>query len=144
MRCGNCSLSWYGLWYLASLTYVYNMTYLDTVQESDTCINQLRNRCRQGATWWIKDPPHLHDMLHLIRTSKATQPEDKVYAVLALTHGTESIEVHVDYSEPVCMTYSRFARFLIEHGSSTRLLYDASRNLHSVDSTPGLPSWVPH
>lgn len=82
-------------------------------------------------------------MLHLMRTSEASQPEDKVYAVLSLARGTDSTGLHADYSEPVRTTYSRFARFFIEHGSSSRLLYGASRNLLSADNTPGLPSWVP-
>lgn len=147
LLCGNCALSWYGLWYLVSLAYVYNMTYQEKAQESDVCINQIRNRCRQRATWWIKGPQHLQDMLNWMRTSEATLPADKVYAVLPLAGSATDSEgksaLHVDYSEPVCITYTRFARFIIEHGDAPRLLYDASRNFHSMNSTADLPSWVP-
>ena len=148
LLCGECVLSWYGLWYLVSIAYVYNMTYQGKVQESDLCINQIRQRCRQRAAWWIKGPQHLQDMLNWMRTSEATQPVDKVYSVLPLTGSTdpdpeERSALHVNYSEPVCTTYTRFARYIIEHGDTPRLLYDASRNFHSMNSTTGLPSWVP-
>ena len=86
-----------------------------------------------GRSWSILDL-----MENSVRV-EATDPRDKIYALLNLRHDKEQLMIEPDYSKPVEQVYLSFAQALVHAGHTGRML------LHSgiTYSRPRLPSWVP-
>lgn len=83
----------------------------------------------------------LIEKLRGLRSFNATDPRDKIYALLGLSKDGESFGDHVSYShtETPAKVFTRFARLFVENGDVLEVLFQAG--LESCDA--GLPSWVP-
>ncbi|KAK3319685.1 heterokaryon incompatibility protein-domain-containing protein [Cercophora scortea] len=89
-------------------------------------------------------PKDLATMLHTGRHFLATDPRDKVYAVLGLAEdgGLFAESVRYEPEETHVMTFIRFARLLVEQGHGFQVLLQAGIG-GSQARDEGLPSWVP-
>ncbi|RYP25261.1 hypothetical protein DL765_000142 [Monosporascus sp. GIB2] len=85
-----------------------------------------------------RESSHLLDLLDLARSSEATDPRDKVFAVFGMINCADSLGYVADYDESVEETYSRIAVLLAETRGLTSILTRAlcRRNIQT------LPSWV--
>jgi hypothetical protein len=84
-----------------------------------------------------KSPPLIH-LLRSFRDFQATDPRDKVFALIGIAGDTELQGIFPDYSKPCEDVYTDLARTLIQNGYIELLsLCEFSKE---VD---GLPSWVP-
>jgi hypothetical protein len=84
-------------------------------------------------------PSTLLDLLEGTRNAQATDPRDRVYALLNLCKDAVEPRIAPDYTIDVEQTYEFLARTLIEAGQGSRLLLSAGE----LGSNLGLPSWVP-
>lgn len=88
----------------------------------------------------VDKPASLTDFLHRFRPCQATDPRDKLYALLGLVeetgHGHEMIP---DYTLSVKEVYSQAVRQSISARKDLAILSDAQMPFRSAD----LPSWVP-
>ncbi len=69
----------------------------------------------------------------------ATDPRDKIYALLGIASDGVTFASHINYSEPPDVIFHTFAQLFIEHGHGIELLYQAGSTRRS-DATP---SWTP-
>lgn len=69
----------------------------------------------------------------------ATDPRDKVYALLGIASDGVTFASHINYSQPPKVIFHTFAQLFIEHGHGIELLYQAGPNRRS----DRLPSWTP-
>ncbi|KAF2494135.1 HET-domain-containing protein [Lophium mytilinum] len=89
-------------------------------------------------------PKDLLELAELFRSYSATDPRDKIYAILglALALGTDRLASHIDadYDLGTEDLFLGFARLVMSGPNALRLL----RNLDGPrEQPPGLPSWVP-
>lgn len=80
------------------------------------------------------------ELLDMGRQSQATNPRDKVYALMRLLPNRRIGSVEVDYTLSVAELYSRVA---LELASSYDWSHVLARAGACYQVTPGLPSWVP-
>ncbi|KAH7360156.1 heterokaryon incompatibility protein-domain-containing protein, partial [Rhexocercosporidium sp. MPI-PUGE-AT-0058] len=82
----------------------------------------------------------LIDMLSRARSLEATEPRDKIFAVLGISAGIDKdAEASlIDYSLPVAKVYRNFAEYMIESSQSYDIL-----SAVAVTTSDGMPSWVP-
>ncbi|KAM0815387.1 hypothetical protein AB5N19_01181 [Seiridium cardinale] len=88
----------------------------------------------------------LIDQLNAARTFDATDPRDKVYALLGLARDADFFTSHVDYApeETPAKTYAKFARLFVEKGEGLALLLQAGLGNLAEKVAEDLPSWVPN
>ncbi|KAK6074496.1 het domain-containing protein [Seiridium cupressi] len=88
----------------------------------------------------------LIDQLNAARTFDATDPRDKVYALLGLARDADFFTSHVDYApeETPAKTYAKFARLFVEKGEGLALLLQAGLGNLAGKVAEDLPSWVPN
>jgi hypothetical protein len=80
----------------------------------------------------------LYPMLVRSRTSDATDPRDKLYAVLGLVDEREDAGLQPDYTLGVEEVYTRLAKTIITRSQSLDCLGSAG-----LVRNHGVPSWVP-
>lgn len=78
------------------------------------------------------------DLLQRFHTLNATDPRDKIYAVLTLATDSSLTPV-ADYSLPTADVYLQFVKYLITHGHGIEMLQEAA----AFPSTLDIPSWLP-
>jgi hypothetical protein len=78
-------------------------------------------------------------LMRLSRPSLATNPQDKVYALLGTTEEHDRDVIRPDYKIPVRDLYCRIARYFIERDQKLDVLCQAGYGR----SIPDLPSWAP-
>lgn len=81
----------------------------------------------------------LFTLMRLSRPSLATNPLDKVYALLGIAEECDRDEIKPDYNIPVRDLYCRVARYFIERDEKLDVLSQAGHGR----SIPDLPSWAP-
>ena len=86
-----------------------------------------------------QDLPLIH-LLRLHRRFHATEPQDKIFALLGLSADGEALGVPVNYSVRWQIVYTSLARKLLMNGFTEIL----SLCTVSTSSAYGLPSWVPN
>ncbi|KAH6720423.1 hypothetical protein BKA61DRAFT_730729 [Leptodontidium sp. MPI-SDFR-AT-0119] len=82
----------------------------------------------------------LLNMLSHAHSLKATEPRDKIFAILGISFGIDEDDETslIDYSLPVVNVYRNFAEFVIESSHSYDILSTVAATL-----TDGMPYWVP-
>jgi hypothetical protein len=80
----------------------------------------------------------LRSLLEMSHSFQATNPRDKIYAVLGLASDRAAIDVNVDYNCSVESLYTRVATSIMTTSSSLDILYCNFGNKRR-----NLPSWVP-
>jgi len=89
-------------------------------------------------------PKDLLELVELFRSYSATDPRDKIYAILGLASALETdrlaSRIDADYGLHAKGLFLEFARLVISGPDALRLL----RNVHgSREQSSNLPSWVP-
>lgn len=95
----------------------------------------------------LREPRELLDLLRLGRKCEATDPRDRVFALLGLLIGAEAEGLVADYTQTTSQVFTWIARYLANKGA----LVDVLGNLNdfpmgsedTVGSLAQLPSWVP-
>jgi hypothetical protein len=107
----------------------------------------IRNLHFQRDRVMADDPRMMDDLLWLGRFVQATDPKDRIFALLGLATDVDinqpGLEVSYDKSESVAELYTRVARSLITSNPDIlpQMLYEAGSALHP--RIPDLPSWIP-
>lgn len=86
------------------------------------------------------------EQLHDTRTSRATDPRDKVFALAAMSSVEDRLFIQPDYTKPVASIYVDVATQIIQHHKSLRIL-SAKQPLYGqqcIKFSGQLPSWVPN
>ena len=78
--------------------------------------------------------------MHLARSCLATDPRDKVYALISLSSSRERYLQAISYSDDVESVYRQFSRIFMESGEAVQLLYQVDSRM---SPTLPLPSWIP-
>ena len=78
------------------------------------------------------------DLLEMCRSCNATDPRDKIYALLGLMPDIEGLP-KPDYGLDVKQVYHKYAHFLLSQGVGADILHSAGRSRAVLQ----LPSWVP-
>ena|SRR2546430_3295560 len=90
-------------------------------------------------------PRSLLELLRTTRRTKATDPRDKVYALLGLAD--EEMFFEVDYEKDVRDVFTNVARYLLRHPNSRAdirgPLILACVEHYEDDREDGWPSWPP-
>ena len=81
----------------------------------------------------------LVELLQEFRQCRASDPRDKVYALLKLSLDCDAPDLQPNYAHTVSELYTRVATYLLANGSAGRLLCAASYHASSLS----VPSWVP-
>jgi len=84
----------------------------------------------------------LLQQLHDTRYSKATDPRDKVYALMGLLSPEDRSSLMVDYTKSVSHVYMEAAEAIVRRDHSLKLLSAVQPSDHSLHGSD-LPSWVP-
>lgn len=87
---------------------------------------------------WFGGRAALTDLLEQFRYWKATDPRDKIYALIGLSCGSGS-DFQIDYTKPVERVYMDFVIHLISHDKNLHILTHSS----VARSLGHLPSWAP-
>ncbi|KAL8414361.1 hypothetical protein RB594_005550 [Gaeumannomyces avenae] len=148
--CGADEMAWRDLALAARYFEVRNMARhvsIDAVNMHS--MNRVRLRVRReewGHPEAASQPPppplSLNFLLSEFRGSLATQPVDKVYAVLGLVADGDDFVVP-DYSKPVAEVYRELARSLLEQSQSQSLEVLSLVGDPMWKDVDGLPSWAP-
>ena len=85
-------------------------------------------------------PISLLDALHRSRTALATDPKDKLYALLGITFDGDNFIAEPNYDQDSTETYTQFARALIHRGVVLDFIYLREASRHPSYE---IPSWVP-
>jgi hypothetical protein len=81
----------------------------------------------------------LFSLLRSTRTYKATDPRDKLYALLGLATDPEITALEPDYNKPVTVVYQDLVRFMLSTQGSLDIITSGRISL----SENGNPSWLP-
>ena len=96
-------------------------------------IGHLRNAQRDGNRC------SLISLLEENRDACATDPRDKMFALLGISKEADEIDLRPDYAEHLNNTYRRFARYFIERGQGSQVIFNAGYDETHED----LPTWIP-
>jgi hypothetical protein len=97
------------------------------------------------CTWMFRSPEQepkewsLIEVLERSRYASASDPRDRVFALLNLCKEGKDGRFQPDYTETVRETFIRTAEFLIDSGQGAKVLLNAFLS----DPSMNLPSWVP-
>lgn len=85
---------------------------------------------------------NLGELLRDVRSCKASDPRDKVFAILGIVSDAKAAfpDDSLDYDRSVSSIYTQAARFLFDHENNLRVLCEA---LDTREVNKDLPSWVP-
>lgn len=86
-----------------------------------------------------KQQPYLSILLRLTRNLKATDPRDKIFAILGLTETSQLNNVKPDYKRSVAQVYTQYANVIITQEQSLSIFSSVLGEYQGKD----LPSWVP-
>jgi len=87
----------------------------------------------------LQTKPPLLDLLREARERDASDPRDKVFAVLGLCQQEEICHIHPDYKDPAEAVYSNVARYILGNYERPLSLLSAVTS----DRRLNIPSWVP-
>jgi hypothetical protein len=88
-------------------------------------------------------PRTLLDLLWAFRNFEASNPLDKVYALLGLAADASDF-TEPDYTQSVSVMYTSLAHTLIQRDGALGILHDSGGNYLSAADPFDLPSWVPN
>ncbi|KAK0101309.1 hypothetical protein ONS95_006486 [Cadophora gregata] len=103
--------------------------------------NDMRLRGPNGLQlpYTIDGTPDLYTLLSLYWKSAATDPKDKIYALVGLSTARDDPRLSIDYSLSIRQAYINVARYLVVSSQKLDVICSMPRCLNTYD----LPSWVP-
>ena len=133
--CGCYKLSWETLERFSRPTFTAGIDGTDSDELKARFQNLLQFRIDRLS---IK-PVRLLEALYRSRYALSTDPKDKIYGLLGLTHDGDVFIPEPNYSQSVEETYTDFSKALIEKGFPLDLIYLRTSHRELYNS---LPSWV--
>jgi hypothetical protein len=97
----------------------------------------------------VRNHPDLLDVLYRSRNCSASDPRDKVFAMLGLVDRKYQQLIPVDYSETAAQVFTKVAKYLIMHEKRIDIIPHAEGLIGSWDTDDSpydpylTPSWVP-
>jgi Heterokaryon incompatibility protein (HET) len=88
-------------------------------------------------------PKTLLDLLWAFRNFEASNPFDKVYALLGLAADASDF-MEPDYTQSISMMYTNLAHTIIQRDGTLDVLHNSGGNCLSATEPFDLPSWVPN
>jgi hypothetical protein len=89
----------------------------------------------------LEQQMELSDLLERFRYCEATDPRDKIYAILGMASDIDPGDINIDYMLPVQQLYQNVVRFLITKHKNLDILGAFKQQKSPFQSL--LPSWVP-
>ena len=89
----------------------------------------------------LEQQMELSDLLERFRYCEATDPRDKIYAILGMASDIDLGDINIDYMLPVQQLYQNVVRFLITKHKNLDILGAFKQQKSPFQSL--LPSWVP-
>ena len=89
----------------------------------------------------LEQQMELSDLLERFRYCEATDPRDKIYAILGMASDIDLGDINIDYMLPVQQLYQNVDRFLITKHKNLDILGAFKQQKSPFQSL--LPSWVP-
>ncbi|KAK7455198.1 hypothetical protein VKT23_011072 [Stygiomarasmius scandens] len=83
----------------------------------------------------------LNKLILISKSSLATEPRDRIYALLGMMKEEDREAIAVDYRKPVPVVYAEAMAHIFEKGQGPFFL--SGMFLQGIPSPPGWPSWVP-
>jgi hypothetical protein len=111
----------------------WNQGFLDAIVFRGPRALRLRKYTRSS------DIPDLYTMLSTFWTSKATDPRDKIYALIGLTTARDNLDLVIDYSAPIGKVFLDATKYILVSSRKLDVICSLPRGENSFD----LPSWVP-
>jgi hypothetical protein len=141
VRCGSHEIEWSHLVAACLLIGIHNryqgQVTSDRIRRLDLCnyhsiveLYQVQQKYLESAEFDLQAT--LYDNWH----REATDPKDKLYAILGLV---PKLDLQVDYSLPINEVYAGFAKSVIQSTHNLEIL----RAKRWTESSHDLPSWVP-
>ena len=146
MICGDWSLPWSTVEGYLQADYMVSSTRSQGLRStsykgiSPHAISDTRIAIALGSELWPASRLHLIHMLQATRQLQATEPSDKVFAVLGVATDNIPRILKPDYTPPWQTVYTRAAQVTIENSGTLQILED----VEVKDKASGLPSWVPN
>ena len=112
---------------------------LNSVPEDDTAAHEIRatsNPLFQTHRYII-----VYDAIEESRHFEATDPRDKVFALIPFVRSWETLPLTIDYELSVRQVYTQVARHMIDKWRSLEFL--CHRTLEGANPEYNLPSWLP-
>jgi hypothetical protein len=126
--------------FLADMSRGYNRIPVGRVITSRRNFQQEGNRKRESLF-------ALLNRLHVVYTSMdsigATEPRDRIYALLGLAEGQPSRSIVPNYASSLCEVFTDTAEALLNYGNFDILVLSQFPKSQPLDGEPELPSWVP-
>ncbi len=141
MKCGNHSMEWEIFLDVAErlrTTRLYDMAHEWSVRDALLVLSNIR-RERQRREQRIRSP--LEPLLYSYRFCLASDPRDKVFALVGIAHGKIAAASTPDYSRDVLEVYRDLATHVIIAEKTPDFLLHCAHIAGS--QAPLLPSWVP-
>lgn len=140
VTCGYSEISWenvvtFMMWGHTQLIGGHDIGELVPIFESSVIYKLQTARSSSLGSW-----PHL---LHHFRSWQATDPRDKVFALLGFSNqDNETIEMEIDYGKQVAEVYREAALGAMKHNDDLFILECVDHG-QMYDPDSGFPSWVP-
>ena len=126
---------------------LYNTGFVDAMQLTDPRghFKDLRAAAKAAPNWTgTMYPPNLGGLIMNFRNQHATDPRDKLYALMGMAApGSQGTDIPVDYRVLTKELYIMAARALLKKGLLILLLVESPERAIAVDGALALPSWVP-
>jgi len=144
MVCGHRSISWDTFIFGFAMIFVYGNSVSggwDKNQNFHGTLMRIRRWVHRTASVQYRHPVTLLDLLQDCRIFEATNPLDKVYALLGVApRDSEASSIQVDYSNRVEEVYEDLARLILSSSGNLDLLSVPQSNSQLGER---LPSWAP-
>ena len=147
--CGNRALRWGTLVYVATRLFQHAIAHLLghnpddplTALSAPEGVNRLPAVAEARAMKQEHESESFQDTLIGMYSYHATDPRDKIYALLGIATDTEDVMLNPDYEASVEEVYARTARYLLQRDASIVILHKAGTGYPRKRER--LPSWVP-
>ena len=85
----------------------------------------------------------LRQLLIMSRSSRSTEPRDRIYGLLQMLEVEDRMYFSVDYSKPIAIIYAEAMALIFKQGDGPFFLAGLWCPSKANPSMPNLPSWVP-
>jgi Heterokaryon incompatibility protein (HET) len=150
IHCGNDSIAWETL-----VALDHAMSFIDEALEdnehSDADLFQESKAARLDLSWFLvihgvhtrnKELPLSYLLIRQGRY-KATDPRDKVYALMSMVHESQADGLVVDYGLPTAEVYTMAMKEIVLREQKLGVLCACCRECHMQVPLAELPSWCP-
>ncbi|KAL2065909.1 hypothetical protein VTL71DRAFT_3579 [Oculimacula yallundae] len=143
--CENNSIDWTTLGDVQTVLRKNHNSLLRNISAEEGRLKYLHDMIDQGGWRALQLPythlqkvPDLYTMLSLFYHKTATDPKDKVYALVGLSTAKDAPQYHVDYSLSMQQAYINATKYIVVSSGKLDIICSMPRGLNRFE----LPSWV--